>query len=83
MLYGPNSRVPLPRQLLVALLFPLHGYSPSGCGRRWAVLIMSLLVCHYRISSKNWASLIIRHPFTQMGKIVSNFGKGIPKYLGI
>ena len=34
----------------------------------------------YRISSKNSASLIIRHPFTQMGKIVSNFGKGIPKY---
>ena len=37
----------------------------------------------YRISSKNSASLIFRHPFTQMGKIVSNFGKGIPKYFGI
>ena len=32
---------------------------------------------------KNSASLIIRHPFTQMGKIVSNFGKGIPSLVPV
>ena len=47
------------------------------------VTITTLASCAYRISSKNLASLIIWHPFTQlMGKIVSNFGKGIPKYFG-
>ena len=34
----------------------------------------------YHISSKNSASLIFRHPFAQMGSIISNSGKGNPKY---
>ncbi len=38
---------------------------------------------YYRISSKNSAPLIIRHPFAELGQKTSIFGKGIPKYFQI
>ena len=47
---------------------------------RKMVEVSSVPTCE---SSDFFPNLILRHPFTQMGKIVSNFGKGIPKYFRI
>ncbi len=48
-----------------------------------APLILPTLNYRYRISSKNSAPLIIRHPFAELGQKTSIFGKEIPKYFQI
>ena len=70
---------------IVRVQLCLANWLPRATGAKSESKHMKQLVVAiriYRISSKNLASLIIRHPFTQMGKIVSNFGKGIPIYFG-